>query len=236
MLRRIVEPFVRALPKQTTIPVLSGPLKGTWWILRSGVLTYWRGVYEPELAGQIQRIVKPGMTCYDCGANAGYFTLLFSKLVGPSGHVFSFEPVPANAHHIRRHLSLNGCTNVTVIEVALGDTNGKVNFASGGAVGRISTEGEIEVDCRRIDSIGLPAPDVMKIDVEGAEERLVDGAEETIRRHRPTIFMSLHVPIPSARLLAGRLKSIGYTVTFSESVYDFTAVPRVDQTVKGTSF
>lgn len=192
--------------------------------MHSGVHTYWRGAYEPELTRLIQSIVRPGMTCYDCGANAGYFTLLFSKLVGPNGHVFSFEPLSANVQHIRRHVFLNGCTNVTVVEGALANSNGKVTFASDGALGRIGTEGEIEVDCRRIDSIGVPAPDVMKIDVEGAEEALVDGAEQSIRRHRPTIFMSLHIPIPSAHCLANRLTSMGYTVTFSKSAYDLIAV------------
>jgi FkbM family methyltransferase len=165
------------------------------------------------------------MTCYDCGANAGYFTLLFSKLTGPDGHVFSFEPLPVYAQHIRHHVSVNGCGNVTIVEAALADTDGKVNFAAGGSMGRIDAEGDIEVDCRRIDSLELSAPDVMKIDVEGAEERLIGGAEATIRRHRPTIFMSLHIPIPSAHSLAARLNSMGYSVSFSRSSYELIAVP-----------
>jgi FkbM family methyltransferase len=224
MLRQLLSSLLRFLPEQTTIPILSGPLRGNWWILSSGAHTYWRGAYETELSRKIEVAVKPGMTCYDCGANAGYFTLLLSQLVGPSGHVFSFEPLPANVRYIRRHVRLNRCTNVTVVEGALSDSDGKVSFACDPYMGRISAEGEIQVDCRRIDSIGLPPPDVVKIDVEGAEERLVDGAGEVFRRHRPTIFMSLHIPLPSAQLLADRIESMGYSVTFSKHTYDLTAV------------
>jgi FkbM family methyltransferase len=194
--------------------------------MHSGVHTYWRGVYEPELTRRIQSIVKPGMTCYDCGANVGYFTLLFSRLVGPGGRVFSFEPLPANAAHLRQHVDINKRTNVTIIEAALADYDGKAPFSSGGSASKLVPEGSVEVDCRSIDSLGLPPPDVMKIDVEGAEELLVKGAEETILRHRPTIFMSLHIAIPAAQDLASHLACMGYDVTFSESSYDVYCNPR----------
>jgi FkbM family methyltransferase len=165
------------------------------------------------------------MTCYDCGANVGYFTLLFSKLVGPTGRVFSFEPLPANAQHLRRHVSMNRRTNVTVIQFALADYNGKTNFSTDGSESRIGPQGDITVDCRTIDSLGLPPPDVMKIDVEGAEILLITGAAETIRTHRPLIFMSLHIPIPTAYNLASHLDSMGYRTKFRESSYDLTAFP-----------
>jgi hypothetical protein len=64
----------------------------------------------------------------------------------------------------------------------------------------------------------------MKIDVEGAEVLLINGAEKTIRTHRPAIFMSLHIPIPTAMALADRIRLMGYVVTFSNSSYDLTAI------------
>jgi FkbM family methyltransferase len=221
MLRDLSRFLLRFLPEHTIVPILNGPLRG----VHSGVHTYWRGVYEPELTKHIQSVVKSGMTCYDCGANVGYFTLLFSKLVGPSGRVFSFEPLPVNGDHLRRHISVNRRGNVTVIQSALADYNGRVHLSSEGAASKIGPQGEVEVDCRTIDSLGLPPPDVMKIDVEGAEVLLLNGAENTIRTHRPIVFMSLHVPIPTAHDLAGRLESMGYKVTFSESSYDLSAFP-----------
>jgi len=225
MLRHLGRHLLRLLPKDTVVPILRGPLRGTWWTMHSGVHTYWRGVYERDLARQIGRAVKPGMVCYDCGANVGYFTLLFSRLVGARGHVFSFEPLPGNAAHIRRHVLMNRRPNVTVLELALADYSGKAGFSVSGSTSKIEAEGEIEVACATLDSLGLPPPNVVKVDVEGAELLLIRGAERTIRSHRPTIFMSLHIPIPVAHDLAGRLRSIGYEVTFSDSAYDFVAVP-----------
>jgi FkbM family methyltransferase len=193
--------------------------------MHSGVHTYWRGVYEPELTQRIQNIVKPGMTCYDCGANVGYYTLLFSQLVGASGHVFSFEPLPANAEYLRKHVVINKRSNVTIVEGALADYNGQARLSSDGSASSLGPGGSIEVACRSIDSLELPPPDLMKIDVEGAEELLVKGAEQTILRHRPTILMSLHIPIPAAQDLARNLTSLGYEVTFSDSTYDLVAIP-----------
>jgi FkbM family methyltransferase len=227
MIRHLSGSLLRLLPRNTTLPVLSGPLKGTRWIMHSGVHAYWRGVYEPELTGRIQEIVKPGMTCYDCGANVGYFTLLFSQLVGDRGQVFSFEPLPANAGYLRKHLDINKRSNVTIIEGALADYNGKARFSPDGSASSLGPGGSIEVDCRSVDSLALPPPDVMKIDVEGAEELLVKGAEQTILRHRPAILMSLHISIPAAQDLGHHLTFLGYKVTFSESTYDLFAV-RID--------
>jgi FkbM family methyltransferase len=192
--------------------------------MHSGVHTYWRGGYEPELTRAIMDVIKPGMTCYDCGANAGYFTLLFSKLVGPGGRVFAFEPLPKNAHHIRRHVEMNKCANVSVLEVALAGQTGTARFHSDASKSHLGNDGDITVECRNIDSLGLPAPDVMKIDVEGAELSLIEGAMTTIRHYRPVIFMSLHIEIQSARQLADLLRAMGYRVTFSESSYDLVAV------------
>jgi hypothetical protein len=123
---------------------------------------------------------------------------------------------------------MNRRANVTVIESALADYNGKANISSDGLASKIGPQGEIEVGCRTIDSLGLPPPDVMKIDVEGAEVLLINGAEQTIHTHRPLIFMSLHISIPTAHNLATRLESMGYMVKFRESSYDLVALPSTD--------
>src|ERR1700692_1299441 len=107
MLKNLARWLLKQLPNSTFVSVRTGPLKGYRWMMHSGVHTYWRGVYEPELARALEQVVKPGMTCFDCGANAGYFTLLLSKLTGPTGKVYAFEPVAANANYIRCHLELN---------------------------------------------------------------------------------------------------------------------------------
>jgi FkbM family methyltransferase len=226
MLKKLARFFLKQLPESTVVSVRSGPLKGYRWMLHSGVHTYWRGVYEPELALALQQVVEPGMTCFDCGANAGYFTLLLSKLTGPTGRVYAFEPVPVNVNHIRRHLELNAIKNVTLLEYALADTNGMVNFSGGGAQGQISVDGDISVSCRTIDSAGLPPPHVMKIDVEGAEVALVRGARRTLQAYRPRVFMSLHIPEPEVMDLGYQLTSMGYEVTLLTPSYDLVAIPK----------
>ena len=71
------------------------------------------------------------MTVFDIGAHAGYYTLIASKLVGGSGHVVAFEPAPRNLRYLRRHLSLNHVSNVTVLEVAVSDRAGVGRFDVG---------------------------------------------------------------------------------------------------------
>jgi FkbM family methyltransferase len=226
MLKNLARALLKQLPKSTVVSVRSGPLKGYRWMMHAGVHTYWRGVYEPELALALQQVVKPGMTCFDCGANAGYFTLLLSKLTGPTGQVYAFEPVPINANYIRRHLELNAIKNVTLLEYALADTNGTVNFSGGGAQGQISADGNVSVSCRTIDSAGLPPPDLMKIDVEGAEVALVRGAQRTLQTSRPRVFMSLHIPEPAVIELGDQLTSMGYEVTLRTPSCDLVAIPK----------
>ena len=234
-MKDLIRALLKYLPQSTVISVRSGPLKGYRWMMHSGVHTYWRGVYEPELAQALQKVVKPGMTCFDCGANAGYFTLLLSKLTGPTGKVFSFEPVPVNANYIRRHLALNAIQNVTLLEYALADTNGTVNFSGGGAQGQISANGNLSVACRAIDSAGLPPPDVMKIDVEGAEVALVRGAQRTLQTYRPGIFMALHIPESEANDLGCQLTSMGYDVTLWGSSCELVAVASVQRLTQSSN-
>src|ERR1035437_8712500 len=133
ILRSLSRSILGLLPRNTVVPIFRGPLKGSRWIMTSGVHTYWRGVYERGLTRQLESVVKPGMTCFDCGSNVGYFTLLMSRLVGPTGRVFSFEPLPENVDYVRKHVDMNKCANVTVIASALSDQNGKVAFSSDGS-------------------------------------------------------------------------------------------------------
>ena len=69
------------------------------------------GTWEPEVSLAAASAVKQGMTVIDVGAHIGYHTLLFAKCVGPSGHVFSFEPLPENFALLRKNVELN-CLNL----------------------------------------------------------------------------------------------------------------------------
>jgi FkbM family methyltransferase len=115
--------------------------------------------------------LRPGDVAYDIGANAGFFTLLMSRLVGPSGHVHAFEPLPLNVARLRRHLRINNIANVTVHPVAVSDKTGVAKFCSyaHSAIGHISGDGTLAVECVALDDLDLPLPRAIKIDIEGGE-------------------------------------------------------------------
>ena len=78
------------------------------------------GVWEPNVTANFRRVVAPGDVCLDIGAHIGYYTLLAARLAGPGGHVYAFEPHPANYRSLCLNVELNGLENATVVERAVG--------------------------------------------------------------------------------------------------------------------
>jgi len=178
-----------------TFPILRGPLAGKKWLLASRSNFFW-GTYEPEQTQAFQKIIRSGDVVFDVGAHYGYYTLLSSALAGPKGKVFAFEPSPGNIPCLKKHLDINHCDNVQVIELALSDHEGSARFdnnASSGT-GHLSLDGQIEVQITSLDAMSarLPAPNVLKIDCEGAEVEVLKGGEKTICSAKPAIFLSTH--------------------------------------------
>lgn len=183
------------------VPIARGRLRGCWW-LPAGGGKVWRvlgGTYEREQTRLFERVVAPGDAVLDLGAHLGYYTLLASRLVGGAGRVYSFEPDPENAWYLRRHARLNGCRNVAVEESAVGDRPGSIHFQQGrgSGTGRVSDAGALRVRGVRLDDFVEERqirPAVVKIDVEGAERAVLEGAREVLRSHRPVLFLSTHEP------------------------------------------
>jgi FkbM family methyltransferase len=123
---------------------------------------------------------------------------LFSELTGSQGAVVAFEPVPKNAGFLHHHVAINGCNNVVVHELALADLDGMIGFDLGqsNSQGHLSESGSLLVQCARIDSLvaalAVPPPDIMKIDVEGAEVAVLNGASQVLARNKPIIFLATH--------------------------------------------
>src|SRR5580698_11236472 len=82
----------RLIPKSAIFRIRKGPNKGFKWVAGSSVHSCWLGTYELRKQYQLERRIRPGMTVYDIGANAGFYTLLFSRLVGATRTVYAFEP------------------------------------------------------------------------------------------------------------------------------------------------
>jgi FkbM family methyltransferase len=145
----------------------------------------------------------PGDTFYDIGANIGFFTLLGRKLVGASGAVVAFEPLPANVEQLRRNVALNQFRNVKVVATAVSGAEGVGVFSVGGdarntgkLVAHNSQGRSIRVPMATIDATvkkdRLAPPTVMKIDVEGEEIEVLRGALETISGYRPLLLIEVH--------------------------------------------
>jgi FkbM family methyltransferase len=134
---------------------------------------------------------------YDIGANIGFFTLIAARMVGAQGHVFAFEPQPRARQMLERNIAHNRFKNVSVIPYAVGASTGRaylaVNSRLGHATAHFADEGH-PVDVVAIDDVvgGLRPPDVVKIDVEGAEVEVLRGLHETIERYAPVIICELH--------------------------------------------
>ena len=152
-------------------------------------------------------IVRRGDVVIDAGANVGYFTMLFSDLVGPHGHVHAFEPVPATFSLLSKNLRrFPQYTNVSLNCAALGDHDQRTKiFLPNGDHGqaalvyhrdgswRNAKVAPIDIEMTRLDRYtqGLNKIDLLKCDVEGAELLVLRGAESILRRFRPTIFLEL---------------------------------------------
>jgi FkbM family methyltransferase len=167
-----------------------------------GSALYRTGVWEPAVTAAIADITRPGMVALDVGADIGYYTLQLSRLVGPSGRVVAFEPIPKARERLVHNIRGNGRTNIIVSELALGNQEGTVYLEDPFTKSRLNlnktTAGErdIKVTIRRMDDLfsklKLPSVDLIKIDVEGAEHEVLRGMEQTLRRFHPVIIVEVH--------------------------------------------
>jgi len=197
LLGKFLRGILKLIPKNAVLPILQGKLKGKKWIIGSGVFGYWLGTYELEKQKLFGKIVKKGDVVYDVGAHVGFYTLLAAELVGPNGKVFAFEPLPRNIFYLKKHIKINKCNNVEIIEAAVSDKEGETNFLeSESTTSRLDQKGSLKVKTVSLDNLWregkvLP-PDLIKIDVEGAELEVLKGAKDLIETKKPTIFLSVH--------------------------------------------
>jgi FkbM family methyltransferase len=179
--------------------VRSGINAGMKWIAGSSIHGCWLGHYEHEKQQLVRSLIKPGMTVFDIGANAGFYTLAFSRLVGPTGHVWAFEPFAENASNVLRHLALNQISNVTLIQAAVADKAGLTGFniAPSNSMGTVTESvGTYSVPVIALDALietgAVRMPDVIKMDVEGAESRVLEGAARILNEGTTSLLIALH--------------------------------------------
>ena len=156
--------------------------------LRKGVM------WEPYLVTLIPQYVKPGTTVIDAGAHIGTHTLTMARAAGRTGRVFAFEPQKKIYRELVRNLELNGARNVRPLRFALGDRHGVIEMSkavAGNEGGTGVGPGGDKAELRTIDSFGFRNVSFIKIDVEGFEDPVLDGAAQTIRTQRPVLLVEI---------------------------------------------
>jgi FkbM family methyltransferase len=165
------------------------------------------GVWEHHVTRAMQRHLAAGDIFYDVGSNIGYNTVLAARLVGETGHVVSFEPNPEVAERLRGNLARNALENVHVVEAcvsASGADRLQLNLPppsvpNPGRATTLPTEGFTAVECAavRVDTLveagRIPPPNVIKIDVEGAELDVLDSMEAQLRHSGRKLVVMLEI-------------------------------------------
>ena len=167
-------------------------------------LSHYRGVrrlwlYEREFTEAFLKAASDAAVIYDVGANVGIYSLLAAR-ANPAARVFAFEPEPRLTTLIARSAAANDFGGIEVKRVCLGDENGEMRLALSGVSGHhVSTGTEtdtIPTTVARIDTLvasgQLPAPNLIKIDAEGYEYKILDGMGDLLRTHGPDIVVEIH--------------------------------------------
>ena len=194
-----LRPVAPALPVPLRLPFRA------WWLAQHSALDrelIYDG-FETAEAAFVAKFLRPRMTVLDVGAHHGLYTLLASKCVGRSGRVIAFEPSPRERRRLAQHLRINRCRNVVVQPCALGDRAGSADLFLVEGIHdwcnslRLPNVEErtsrVTVEVRRLDDvlerIGWPRVDFIKLDVEGAELSVLNGAGQLLRGDfRPAIL------------------------------------------------
>ena len=188
---------------------------------------YFEGCWEPEIVAAVQQLVLPGQVVLDIGANMGFHTLLFARLVGDKGLVVAFEPMSPAFRKLERNVGLNDRHNIVLEKQALSNTAGRVRAA-------FTTSWRLDLEQNRSSPEDVnfttlddyvqnheerfPSLDLMKLDVDGHEFKVLQGGTHVIQHYKPIIIVELtQDSIDSVRLL----QNWGYALISLESLREY---------------
>lgn len=193
----------------TRVTIAAGLLAGaTFQLDLQSEKDLWLGTYEADLLDRLPRWIKRGMVVFDVGANLGYLSVGFARLVGPNGRVHAFEPLPMNIERLRSSVASNEMNGrVEIVPQAVGAEQGVASFLvhPSGGMGklegshgrRVEYEGRIDAVVMTLDSYSTRhgvRPDWVKVDVEGGEGAVLRGSEFLLGTIRPNWLMEIHGP------------------------------------------
>lgn len=166
-------------------------------------LRRWNVITEKELQEALINNIKNGDVIVDVGANFGLHTLLAGKILGDRGHIYAIEPIPSNIKLLKRNIRLNHFNSrITIIEAALSNSNDayiemslpKEDVVVSASIAKVGNK-VIKVKNMRLDDFiegtGIK-PNLIKIDVEGAEYEVLKGAENVLKKYMPILLVEIH--------------------------------------------
>ncbi|MDF1734033.1 MAG: FkbM family methyltransferase [Minwuia sp.] len=186
--------------------ITAGPARGlTMRISLPDDKLYWTGTWEQDVTTALAAEVTQGMVCYDIGSHRGFMAGVMAA--SGAAEVICFEPNPENAATIEDLIALNPAMRLSLQTCAVGaeDTTATFEVMPETSMGKLSsssfqhgTDGQtrIEVQVVRLDTLVdrqvIAPPDLLKIDIEGAEQDALLGAESTVARFRPVLLIEVH--------------------------------------------
>lgn len=202
----------------------------------SGALIYYQGTSEPETIKLILDYLKPGMVFWDIGAHIGEFTILAARAVGENGRVHAFEPNPEIFEIMKKNVRMNNLENVILNPVAVTDQEGdlEMELYEEPSLSRLRSHSHKPMDELRkiikVETVSLDSysenyrnPDVIKIDVEGAELNVLRGMKRILQEtadETPKVFFEFN-PINYSNYGHDRSKLLSFMKEFGFSIYKY---------------
>ncbi len=203
-------------------------VRAAWAFFFEGTYFLLKGISDAFETGIVKKCVKPGDTVVDIGAGAGYYTLIFARLVGTSGKVFAFEPDPSNFALLQRNVKKSGCQNVILVNKAVSDMAETVKLYKSPyhlRDHRTYDTGDgreaIAVDSIRLDDYFKNFPNkinFIKIDIQGAEWAAIAGMRGLLNKNKKLTLLTEFWPVGLAQFgiepksYLSQLQEHGFTV------------------------
>lgn len=201
-----------------TLPVFTGPAKGLWFkidLIDRKESAYILGKYDLFIIKILNKLIEPGWTIWDCGTYIGFYTCYFAKVIGKNGFVYGFEPDPRNLKRTSDNMEINNNINYKLYNYAIGSDKEQVEFilsnnSNSHLEGTYIDEKEqyksnreeindriIIKSCsldRLYNTENINFPNLIKIDIEGAEVNALKHAVKLAKNIKPIILVELHNP------------------------------------------
>jgi len=195
----LINKLFNFLPSSIHLTIQRGEMKGINWIPKSANPGQVFGRYEPEQEKVLVDLLKKSNVFWDVGAHVGWYSMLAAKNI-KQGCIHCFEPNPDNIKFIKQHININQFNNIHHHSYALSSTIGEKKFDAKQQQGSLSDNGNLTVTTITADQFISNytdlsheiVPDLIKVDIEGAELEFLKGAINLLSEQKPTLVLSAH--------------------------------------------